>query len=930
MLTLHRQLSQHDLQSGELGSSSSNEANVFKADRFLRCIMRIVSQSLAVMILSMGMIGTAIAQEQEQGSDIKLTAEQLEFFESKIRPLLVENCYNCHSSEGQGTRGGLAVDSREGLHVGGESGPAIVPGNLEESLLWNAVNYQDLRMPPRKPLPAQAIADIRQWIEMGAPDPRSGRVAPVNSQVSDEDIEKGREFWSFKAPKIEASQSLQNLADWPKSEIDRYVAAGFEQQQITPSRDTSSSQLLRRIYFDLVGLPPLPSDLEAFEKDYSQRQEKAVEYVVDRLLNSPQFGERWGRHWLDIARYAESTGKEFDSTFPHAWRYRDYVIDSFQNDKPYNKFIQEQVAGDLLPAKTDQQWQEHLIATGFLAIGPKALLEQNPRQFQADLVDEQIDTVTRVVLGVSVACARCHDHKFDPIRQTDYYALAGIFQSTETLYGGVRTQRNRQPSGLIALPVDDPNPNDQPIAPAELVRMRERVRELEIEQMQARRMAFMGNNNPANRNPTNPRDSKNNRDSNPSETNNNPARAFINQAIYDQQIAAIKARISTVDEQGKPLTLCMGVQERERVSNARLLVRGEIDRQAQEVQRGFVKLLSPQVIELSTKSSGRLELARWLSDSSNPLTARVMVNRIWQHLIGKPLVSEPDNFGMSGPGTKHQTLLDYLAVKFMEDGWSVKKTIRSIVLSRVYRLSTEVQRQDFEKDPENEYLARGNRKRLDAEALRDSMLTISGQIDFKRPRGSVISNIGLAVIGPNGPVAPVLPMLSQNASSKAGEPAMMMEEQARRTFRLGNNQSNPMEAPLYYRSVYLPIARNLLPRSLDVFDFAEPSMVVTIREQSSTADQALYLLNNDFVMSQSDSIARRIFREREKPAERVRLLFALMFSREPTQEEMQMSMNFLRDAAELAEGRNSAEKTFSAWSQLCQSLMATAEFRWLN
>jgi hypothetical protein len=895
--------------------------------------MRFANRALTIIVLlSFGLLKPAVAQERGEESDAKFTTEQLDFFESKIRPLLVEHCYNCHSSEGQGTRGGLAVDSREGLQVGGESGPAIVPRNLEESLLWNAVNHQDLRMPPRNKLPPQSIADIRQWIEMGAPDPRSGRVAPVNSQVSDEDIEKGRDFWSFKSPQVIAPKSLQQFADWPKSDIDRYVAAGFEQQQLTPSPDTPATLLLRRIYLDLVGLPPLPSDLAAFEKDFSERQDKAIEYVVDKLLNSPQFGERWGRHWLDIARYAESTGKEFDSTFPHAWRYRDYVIDSFQKDKPYNKFIQEQVAGDLLPAKTDQQWQEHLIATGFLAIGPKALLEQNPRQFQADLVDEQIDTVTRVVLGVSVACARCHDHKFDPIRQTDYYALAGIFQSTETLYGGVRTQRNRQPSGLIALPIDDLNPNDQPIAPTELAQLRERVRELEMEQMQARRMAFMGNNNPANRTSTNPRDSKNDRDGKPPETNNNPARAFINQAIYEQQIAAIKARISTVDEQGKPLTLCMGVQDRERISNARLLVRGEIDRQAQEVQRGFVKLLSPQAVELSNNSSGRLELARWLSDPSNPLTARVMVNRIWQHLIGKPLVSEPDNFGMSGPGTKHQALLDYLAIKFMEDGWSVKKSIRSIVLSRVYRLSSEVQKEDFEKDPENEYLARGNRKRLDAEVLRDSMLTISGQIDFKRPRGSVISNIGFAVIGPNGPVAPVLPALSQKTSSKAGDdaPAMMMEEQARRTFRLGNNQSNPMEAPLYYRSVYLPIARNLLPRSLDVFDFAEPSMVVTIREQSSTADQALYLLNNDFVMSQSDSIARRIFREREKPAERVKLLFALMFSREPTQEELQLSMNFLRDATELAEGRNSAEKTFSAWSQLCQSLMATAEFRWLN
>ena len=849
------------------------------------------------------------------------TPEQLKFFEAKIRPILVEQCYSCHSAEGQGTRGGLGVDTREALLAGGESGPAIVPGKLEESLLWNAINYQDFRMPPRKQLPPQMIADIKQWIEMGAPDPRSGRVAPISSNVTDEDIEKGKSFWAYKAPAKSELPQLSKLKDWCKNEVDFYVAAKLEKEGIQPVGDTEANKLLRRLYFDLTGLPPTPADIAEFAKAYEESEDAAVEAMVDRLLKSPQYGERWARHWLDVARYAESTGKEVDATFPFAWRYRDYVIDAFQNDKPYNKFVQEQVAGDLLPAKTDEQWNEQLVATGFLALGPKALIEQNPRQFQADLIDEQIDTVTRVVMGVSVACARCHDHKFDPIRQTDYYALAGIFGSTETFYGGFRSQRNRQPSSLIALPIQDKVTPFKSISLEEMKQLKAQVQELETDLAEARRLQRMPNATPVNRN--NPANGT------PNAAGNDPRRAFINAAVIEQQLIAVKSRLASVDENGKPLSLCMGVQDRDRISNARLLVRGEIDKAAQEVPRGFVALLDSQNTKLSTKSSGRLDLAKWLTREDNPLTARVMVNRIWQHLIGRPLVAEPDNFGMSGPGTKQQELLDYLAIKFIEEKWSVKKITKQIATSRVYRLSSSVDQQLFERDPDNELLARGNRRRLDAEAMRDSMLLSSGQIDLKRPNGSLISALGFAMVGPNGPIAAVMaaPAATPAMSGTGANPA----ERLRATARMfGAARSNPLEAPVYYRSVYLPIARNMLPRSLAVFDFAEPSMVVPIREVSSTADQALYMLNNDFVIQQSEALARRLMKDQSKPAERVRQLFMFSFGRPPTQDELQMSLGFVNDATEAATGRSRAEKAFAAWCQLCQSVMATAEFRWLD
>lgn len=862
---------------------------------------------------------TLVAQDEPP----EYTQEQLKFFETKIRPILVEQCYSCHSAEGQGTRGGLGVDTRESLLAGGESGPAIVPGKLEESLLWNAINYQDFRMPPRKPLPPQMIADIKQWIEMGAPDPRSGRVAPISSNVTDEDIEKGRKFWAFQAPTAPSIPELKELKSWCKNEVDQFVAAKLESESLKPVGDTDATKLLRRLYFDLTGLPPSPADIVEFVKAYEESEDSAVAAVVDRLLDTPQYGERWARHWLDVARYAESTGKEVDQTFPFAWRYRDYVIDSFQNDKPYNKFVQEQIAGDLMPAKTDEQWQEHLIATGFLALGPKALIEQNPRQFQADLIDEQIDTVTRVVMGVSVACARCHDHKFDPIRQTDYYALAGIFGSTETFYGGFRSQRNRQPSGLLTLPLSDKVTPFKAIPPEELAQLKEQVKELEVQVAQARRQQFMPNANAANRSGTPNANTPNN---NP---NNDPRRAFVNAAILEQQLVAVKSRLASVDESGKPVALCMGVQDRDRVANARLLVRGEIDKAAQEVPRGFVALFDAANTELTAKSSGRLELAKWMTEKSNPLTARVMANRVWQHLIGKPLVGEPDNFGMSGPGTKQQALLDHLAIKFMNDNWSVKKLIKHIATSRVYRLSSNVDQQLFEKDPDNEFLARGNRRRLDAESIRDAMLTNSAQIDTKRPNGSLISALGFAMVGPNGPVAAVMaaPANTPGMTPSGTDSAERLRAAAR---MFAGARSNPLSTPVYYRSVYLPIARNLLPRALAVFDFAEPSMVVPIREISSTADQALYMLNNDFVIQQSEALARRLMKDQSKSAERVRELFMLSFGRPPTGDELQMSLKFVNDTAESANGRNRAEKTFAAWCQLCQAIMATAEFRWLD
>jgi hypothetical protein len=827
--------------------------------------------------------------------DGKLTPDQLDFFETKIRPVLIEHCYRCHATSEQSVRGGLSVENREALLAGGESGPAIVPGDLDSSSLWHAINYRDNRMPPKGKLAPNIIADFKTWIEMGAPDPRVNQGVIVHSKVTPEDIQAGKSFWAFTQPQ-RTEAKLDQFQDWGESSIDRLVAAKWEDQGIEPTDDCDANTLVRRLTMDLVGLPPTPEQRDGFLEDWQSSPQGAIVRLADELLESRQYAERWARHWLDAARYAESSGKESDMSFPNAWRYRDYVIQSFENDKPYDRFLLEQIAGDLLPVADDSQWNENLIATGFLAIGPKSLTEQNPRQFQADLVDEQIDTTTRVVLGLSVGCARCHDHKFDPIPQSDYYALAGIFQSTETFYGGTRTIRNRQPSDSIRLPIQDPEASKPVMTPQEIEDLKKELQERQQELAEARRAQRTGGTTPG-----------------------------LNANILDQIVGQLRTKINSVDATGRPISVCMGVQDRQSVRNARVLVRGEIDQPAQEIPRGFVQVLGNLPDKLPASGSGRLEFAKWLVSKENPLTARVMVNRIWQHLMGQGIVREPDNFGLSGPMPTHRELLDYLALEMMDQNWSVKSIIRSIVTSRVYRLKTDQDPSRFEADPENLWIARGNVKRLSAEAIRDAMLSVSGSIELKPPRASILAAMGSALMGPNGP---------QNAPLLIAPGSGNDDRLANLRRLLGGNLRNPtvnlIEVPNYHRSVYLPITRNNLPRALDAFDFADPNMVTGTREVSNTAEQALYMLNNPFVLELSDAFARRLIQTSTDPQARVDRAFQIAYGRPASREEIQASVKFVRKAKDSQSQVPSDEATFKAWSQFCQAIFGSAEFRVLR
>ncbi len=866
--------------------------------------MNIFSSLLTIAILA-ALSHATLAQEE-------LSREQLNFFEAKIRPVLIKECYGCHSAKTGATKGGLMVDTKEALLLGGDSGPAIVPGELDESLLWGSINHEDYNMPPGKMLSDKVLDDFKKWIEMGAPDPRVMKITEIKSEITAADVEKGREFWAFKPPALPSIPKV-NDESWAETEIDQFVLAKLEQNELQPADDAEAETVLRRLTYGLVGLPPTPDQVAWMNKNFRRDPKAAIEKVVDELLEQEQFGERWGRHWLDIARYGESTGREVNVTYSNAWRYRDYVIDSFNADKPYDEFVQEQIAGDLLPIKSDEDWAENLIATGFLAMGSKALAEQNGRQFRLDLIDEQVDVTSRAILGVSVACARCHDHKFDPIPQSDYYAMSGIFENTSTHYGTIDTLQNRRPSNLIVLPVNDPKLKEKKLSRKELQELKDQLAEVQEQYREATRARLQMR-----------RGGKSSKD---------PQQATISVARSSTQKAALESKINSYDSNGNPHTYAMGVQEVDKLIETRLLDRGEFDRPGQVVERGFPQVMCEEPVELNAKSSGRLELARWMGSDKNPLTARVMVNRIWQHVMGQAIVRTPENFGATGQSPTHPELLDWLAVKFVKENWSVKAIVREIAISHIFRTGSKFDSAAFNADPLNEMLWRYEPRRLDAEAIRDSLLSISGQLESERPYASIAGIAGEGLVR-DGTVFSIADKSnsggSMQTSSRRGR-----RNQGGMAGMMANRSGGAvtmLEQPVKYRSVYLPIVRDNIARSLEVFDFAESSMVIGTRETSNTPDQGLYFLNNEFVIEQSELFARRLMAENSDVETQVRGAFLWAYGREATNGEISAAKEFYEqfEVPNRASRRDNSSPALKKLSALCQAILASAEFRFLN
>ena len=726
-----------------------------------------------------------------------------------------------------------------------------MPGNPDESLLIRAIRYRDeeLRMPPKAKLPDAVIADFEAWVKMGAPDPRTGptsrRGAPFDRSREGAGV--------LVVPSAEEVGPAGREAGGLAARRHRPVPPrGARIPRARPGRRRRPAEAPRRVTFDLIGLPPTPEELDAFVRDDSP---DAFANVVDRLLASPRFGERWGRHWLDVARFAESSGKT-NFTYPQAWRYRDWAIASFNADKPYDQFVREQIAGDLLPADDDRKRADQIIATGFLALGSKAHDAENRGQFVLDVVDEQIEATTRAFLGLTVACARCHDHKMDPIPQRDYYALSGIFRSTQTCSGtlaGVFPNFNASP--LIELP---PGAGVPPAVPALTAGQRAAMED---------RLAAL----------VRERDSIP-----PGEANRDRLRRA------NSMLATLRYRLLIDRPGGTPRTFAMGVRERDEAVDSPLYVRGELDQPGEVVPRGLVRVLCAETPAPIAAGSGRRELADWLASPANPLTARVIVNRVWLHLFGRGLVPTPDNFGAAGQRPSHPELLDTLAVDFMADGWSIKRLIRRIVLSRAYGLDSSHDPHNFEADPDNALVWRMSKRRLEAEALRDALLFVSGRLAPEPPVGSAVARTGEG-----------LALFLRVAGLDASDP---------------------------HRSVYLPVVRDGVLESLALFDFADPSLVTGERATTTGPAQALYFMNGPFVSRQAEALAERVRAVEGDDAQRVDRAYRLALARPPTAggagPRPRVPPRFCRT-------RGGTDPARAAWSAFCQALFASAEFRYL-
>ena len=737
-----------------------------------------------------------------------------EGFEKNIRPLLVEQCLKCHGPTKQS--GGLRLDSRNALLKGGDSGPAAVSGKPEESLLVKAVAYSgELKMPPKGKLADGDAVALSDWIRRGLPWPDS-KVAPggkAKALVTDEH----RRWWAYQPVRPVAPPAVKNTA-WPRSGIDRFILAGLEAKSFPPAPPADKRTLLRRATFDLTGLPPTPEEIVAFLKDDSPQ---AFARVVDRLLASPAYGERWGRHWLDVVRYADyyqanpkSHGSNHKFELHEAYRYRDWVVSAFNRDLPYDQFVAHQIAGDRLSSATGQSpYVDGLVATGFLSIGSWDHGDADKDKIVSDIVDDQIEVVGKAFLGLTLSCARCHDHKFDPIGTDDYYALAGMFYSTRTLADlgtkGDHTLINRVP----LVPADELVKRE-----AQLVGIKKVEGELRLAASR-RAASLLAPMHPIGIAAV---------AALPDDTPN----LLQQRDRLTMELLPAPPLALGVSEGGTPGSLYPGVQD------VKLHIRGSYTKLGPVVKRRlpqfFAGTSQPEV-----KGSGRLGLAQWIAHADNPLTARVMVNRIWQHHFGEGIVRTPSNFGKLGEAPTHPELLDWLAVQFIQDGWSVKAMHRRIMLSATYQQGSVIPKDLAAKDADNRLFGRFSPRRLEAEAIRDAMLSVSGQLDLT-PGGPALADVNIK-----------------------------------------------------RRSLYVSTTRWDRSNYSTLFDAANPDQAVEKRGGSTVAPQALFLLNNPFAQAQAKHLAARLKSAATDDPARVRLAYELLFARPPKDDELRLGLRFL-------------------------------------
>lgn len=727
-------------------------------------------------------------------------AKSNDYFEKSVRPILANHCFECHGPLKQ--KGGLRLDSRDAMLTGGDTGPALVPGHPEQSALVRAISYKDeLKMPPKGQLAPAQIAALTTWIKQGAVWPQTATTArPAAKESGFKITPEDRAFWSFQ-PIIDPKLPAVKNGAWVQTPIDAFVLAKLEEKGFNHAPPADPRSLLRRLYFDAIGLPPTPAEVEVFVAAWdssSAKRQALIERVVDRLLSSPHYGERWARHWLDVARYGEDQAHTFQARqYPQGFRYRDWLVKAFNDDMPYDRFIKEQLAADLLP-RSDHASQssienpksriENLPALGFFALGP--VYYGDPKKL--DQIDDRIDTMSRGLLGLTVACARCHDHKYDPISTKDYYALAGVVASTEYVEVSLEPGKEGQP--VVAPKKAEKNKKAAPPGP------------------------------------------------------------FVH---------AIK--------EGKP-------------GNMKVHIRGNPNMLGEEAPRRMMTILSHDAAPTFIHGSGRLELANAIATKDNPLTARVMVNRIWQHHFGKGIVRTPSNFGELGERPTHPELLDYLASRFIESGWSLKALHRMILLSATYQQGVRgpwsvVSRQNANADPmaidpENRLLWHMNRRRLEVEAWRDAMLAVADKLD----------------------------------RSLGGPPKDLASPDNRR------------------RTLYGSVSRHELNPLLRLFDFPDPNITADERTVTTVPLQQLYVLNSEFLIGNAKALAGRLASVANDDAARIRHAFLLLYGRPATPRDVTIGLEYLSGTTVAIKGA----PALSRWERYAQVLLSTNEFLYVD
>ena len=898
----------------------------------------------------------------------------IEFFEKSVRPILVEHCYECHSSDE--ANGGLLLDSRAGWQLGGDSGQAILPGDVDHSLFVEAIRYRnhDLQMPPESRMADPEIATLEKWVAIGAPDPRESTItAPAPTGMS---LEDGREFWSLQPVADPAVPSVKNPS-WVRNPVDAFVLASLEQSGLTPSPESDRRTWIRRVSFNLTGLPPTPSEVEDFLLDDSPA---AYSQVVERLLMSPQYGVRWGRHWLDIARYADSNGLDENLAYGNAWRYRDYVFESFNQDKPFDRFLTEQIAGDLLPDAD----METKTATGFLSMGAKVLAEPDTEKLIMDLIDEQLDSTGKAFLGMTLGCVRCHDHKFDPIKQSDYYALAAIFKSSQTL-GSTKTGAIKHwhehvfasDEKVESLREVDTEIKAKKSAAtkfknAAMTKLRDEAKSHAVEYLKAAVQFEPGTSLSEVREIARPlglhprilhhcrlhlhyhaddpffaiwheiSKSKNDAQQQIKLIDQRYRKVLADCATTKEQSGETKtqtdemleaARAALEDKSGflavppKPefafddetlveydrlmeearvfeshaadVPAAMGVTDGDIQPTLPIHIRGSHRNLGDPIDREFPSVMRWSNVRpiFPTNQSGRLELARWMSSTQHPLTARVYVNRVWRWHFGVGLVSSTENFGVLGDRPSHPKLLDWLARRFMESGWSTKELHRLILSSNTYRMSTHHPNESAGNrvDPENRLLWKFRMQRLESEQIRDAILASAGRLD----------------------------------QSLGGKTVPLRNRQ----FVFNHTSVDHTKYDSLRRAAFLPVIRNNLYTLFEQFDFPDPTMPSGDRKSTTVAPQALFLMNSELVMQTADTLAEDLLSQSSSVASRISEAYTRVLGRKATEIEIKRATRFIDDLA--AEGRtNSSEMDPAsirrAWSLFCQSLFASNEFIFLR